>query len=130
MFESVLETKTAEETIADRKVVAVVRAATWGDVTKIETVFMELVYMAMQNSIGPMISGMDTVISQLCEIKVDGESLNDVKALPVPFVLKLAEAVIELNFTSSNVAAWQSLFTRVGEAIAKATPENESVPKP
>jgi hypothetical protein len=126
MFNDVLQTVTVEETIGEAKLKATVRAATWADMTKLESVFLSLVYAVMSNAPTSMFSDMDKVVRQLSTVEVDGKPLESIDSLPVPFVLKLAEAVIEANFTPSNVAAWQSFFTNVAEKIAKLSSEAES----
>ncbi len=129
MFNDVIETVTVEETIGDTKLVATVRAATWADMTALESVFLSLVYAFMAKAPTSMFSDMDKVVRQLATIEANGKKLDDISELPVPFVLKLGEAVVEANFTPSNVAAWQSFFTNVAEKIASLDSGAESEQK-
>jgi len=128
MFNDLLETVKIEETIGDHKIAVTARAATWADMTALEETFLSLVYSAISKAPGNMFGDMDKVIKRLCTVEVDGKKLDSIDELPVTVVLKISEAVIEANFTASNVSAWQSFFNMITEKIATMGSEAESAP--
>jgi hypothetical protein len=128
MFDDVLHQSKVEETIGETRLVGTARAATWSDMTALEGVFLSLVYSVISKTPTSMFTDIDKVIRRLCKVEVNGKPFEDIDSLPVPFVLKLAEAVVEANFTPSSVAAWRSFFTNVAQKIATMAAENESAP--